>query len=123
MAQAIFNEYAPEGYVSSSAGLTASNGRSVSENSKLALAQIGLSCDHLSERLTEKHLEEYDIVVGITADHARMIQSLYPNCKDKIFAFPADVSDPYGGDIVLYQKCRDKIIDGVKRIIGELCNE
>ncbi len=123
MAQAIFNEYAPEHLVSSSAGITATDGRPVSENSVLALAEIGLSCNHLSEQLNEKHFEEYDIIIGITADHARMIASLYPQHKDKIFAFPTDVSDPYGGDLVLYRKCRDMIADGVKKIIGALENE
>ncbi len=120
MAQAIFNKYAPDGYTSSSAGITASYGRPVSENSLIALCEIGLSCDHLSERLGERHLEEYDMIVGITADHARMIASLYPDFKDKIFTFPTDVSDPYGGDLVLYRRCRDKITDGIKKIIGAL---
>ncbi len=120
MAQAIFNKYAPDGYTSSSAGITASDGRAVSENSCLALRELGFSCNHLSERLTEKHLEEYDIIVGITADHAKMIATLYPNFKDKVFAFPIDVSDPYGGDLVLYRRCRDKIAEGIKQIIGAL---
>jgi len=123
MAQAIFNECAPEGFVASSAGITASDGREVSENSRLALDEIGISVDHKSEKLCKKHLEEYDYIVGITADHARVITSLFPEHKDKIFAFPVDVSDPYGGDIILYRRCRDKILDGVKKIIGALNDE
>ena len=123
MAQAIFNKYAPCGFVASSAGITATDGRPVSENSVLALEEIDISVDHLSERLTEKHLEEYDIIVGITKDHARVISQLYPDYRDKIFAFPCDVSDPYGGDIVLYRRCRDKITEGVKSIIEALKNE
>ena len=123
MAQEIFNDLAPEGYKASSAGITATDGRKISENSLAALKEIGLSCTHTSERLTEDHMKEYDIIVGITSDHARVITQLYPDYRDKIFAFPCDVSDPYGGDIVLYRRCRDKITEGVKSIIEALKNE
>ncbi len=123
MAQAIFNKYTADGFVASSAGITASDGRPVSENSVLALDEIGISIDHKSEKLSEKHFAEYDYIIGITADHARVIAGLFPDFKDKIFAFPCDVSDPYGGDIILYRKCRDKIVEGVKKIIGALEND
>ena len=123
MAQEIFNKYAPNGYTASSAGITAIDGRSVSENSLLALEEIGLSSSHTSERLTEKHMSEYDLIVGITNDHARVICQMFPEYRDKVFAFPCDVSDPYGGDIVLYRRCRDKIIEGVKSIVEALSNE
>ena len=123
MAQAIFNQYAPEGFVASSAGITAFDGKDVSENSRIALGELSISIDHRSEKLCRAHLEEYDYIVGITSDHARVIASLFPEFKDKIFAFPVDVSDPYGGDIILYRRCRDKILDGVKKIIGALANE
>ncbi len=123
MAQAIFDHLAPDGFCSNSAGITTSPGKPVSENSLIALSQLGISCKHSSLPLSSQLMNEYDYVVGITADHAKIISAIFPEYKDKVFAFPADVSDPYGRNLSEYIKCRDMIYDGVQKIIGEICHE
>ena len=40
-------------------------------------------------------MKEYDYVVGITKNHAEILSQNYPEYKEKIFAFPCEVSDPY----------------------------
>ena len=123
MAHAIFNILAPDGFYADSAGITATPGKRVSENSVIALSQIGIGCEHLSQPLTADLMNEYDFIIGITSDHARVIRSMFPKFESKIFSLPADVTDPYGCNLSEYVRCRDIIYDGVKRIIGEICHE
>lgn len=120
MAEAIFNRCPPEGWHALSAGITASGGKPVSENSVKALAEIGITTDHRSVPTSDALLERCDRIVGITTDHARMLESLFPQHREKIFAFPTDVSDPYGCDLTVYRRCRDQIQAGVDAICAAL---
>lgn len=120
MAEAIFNSFCNKDSISFSAGIYASEGRPVSENSVLALSEIGLETTHRSTLVTSEMMKEYDYVVGITKNHAEILSQNYPEYKEKIFAFPCEVSDPYGQNLDAYKKCRDKIYNGVKAIINEL---
>lgn len=123
MAQAIFNELCPQGFLADSAGISTSFGKPVSDNSVRALDQINISIDHSSRMITQSDFSEFDYIIGITAAHARVLSEAFPQFKSKIFAFPADVNDPYGSNLDEYVKCRDIIYDGVKKIIGQLENE
>lgn len=120
MAEAIFNSLSPDGFVSSSAGISTTNGRPVSENSVKALEEIKLFTSHTSVQIDNNIIKDYDYIIGITSNHAIMLSKFFPEYKDKIFSFPCEVSDPYGRDLAAYRKCRDLIIGGVEAIIKEL---
>ncbi len=120
MAEAIFNDLAPSGYSASSSGLSCSDGKSVSENSKIALSEIGIETNHTSVMVNPKMLEQYDMIIGITENHARALILAFPEHKDKIYSFPCDVGDPYGQNIDSYRKCRNTIYEGIKEIISKL---
>lgn len=120
MAEAIFNDFSPSGYTSYSAGLSCTDGKNVSENSKLALSEIGIQTNHTSVMVNSKLLEEYDIIIGITENHARALIQSFPEHKDKIFSFPCNVGDPYGQNLDAYRKCRNTIYEGIKEIISNL---
>lgn len=120
MAEAIFNKLAPSKYTASSAGLTCSDGKSVSENSKTALSEIGIETNHTSVMVNSKLLEQYDIIIGITENHARALILTFPEYKDRIYSFPCDVGDPYGQNLDAYRNCRNTIYEGIKEIISNL---
>ena len=63
MAEAIFNNLCNKDSISFSAGIYASEGRPVSENSVLALSEIGLETTHRSTLVTSEMMKEYDYVV------------------------------------------------------------
>ena len=121
MAEAIFNHFAPEGYSAFSAGIYASDGKAISDNSIAALAEIGISASHTSVKINEQLMSKYDYIVGITSEHAKILTGLYPEFAKKIYSFPREVSDPYGMDLDAYRKCRDLIYDGICDIIKEIC--
>ena len=120
MAEAIFNSLAPEGYIAYSAGISCSCGKPVSENSVLALSEINISTNHTSIMVSTLMLEQYDMIIGITENHARALICAFPEHKDRIFAFPCDVGDPYGQNLEAYRKCRNTIHEGINEIIKNL---
>ena len=120
MAEAIFNSLSPSDYTSYSAGISCSDGKPVSENSVLALSEIGIVTEHSSVMVNLPLLEQYDMIIGITENHARALISAFPELKERIYAFPCDVGDPYGQNLDAYRKCRDTIYEGIKEIIENL---
>jgi protein-tyrosine phosphatase len=122
MAEAIFNKFAPDGFSASSAGLSCTDGKPVSENSIIALSEIDISVAHLSVMVNPALMNEYDMIIGITENHAKALLSAFPEQEEKIYAFPVDVGDPYGQNIDAYRICREMIYNGVKIIINKIKN-
>lgn len=122
MAEAIFNRLAPTPYTAYSAGISCTNGKPVSENSLIALSELCIRVEHSSVMINESMMREYDMIIGITENHAKMLMSVFPEYKDKIYAFPVDVGDPYGQDLDAYRRTRDTIYEGVKTIIESFKN-
>ena len=120
MAQAIFNLKCGPDFISDSAGISTSNGKPVSENSVIALKNIGIEISHSSQQITRDIAEKYDYIVGITTNHANILQNIFPDLKNKIYTFPIEISDPYGMSLSEYEKCRDKISEGIDLILDEI---
>lgn len=125
MAEAVFNSMVADAsdFSASSCGIYADGVSPISENARKALLDIGIEFTHTSRPLTEKLIEEADIIIGISASHARTLINSYDRYKDKIFAFPFDVSDPFGGDLDIYKKCLKQIREGVSVIINTLTDK
>ncbi len=126
MAEAFFNFTAKkEGLeaVAFSAGLYTENGLPYSENSALALAEDGITLSGSSKQITAEMVKECDYIFGLTQSHGHGVISVFPEYADKVYGFPADISDPFGGDIVTYKKCLAGIKDGVYKIIEYIGNE
>ena len=123
MAQAVFNHQAKKlniDAVAISRGLCADESP-VSENAVTALSEIGISgFEHTSATVTSDDIEKADYVIGITSRHTANLISAFPGYCDKIYSFPTDISDPYGGNIEVYRKTLSEIVDGVKSIIDEV---
>ncbi len=123
MAEAIFNKKACETGIdakASSAGLFA-DGTPLSISAKEALSNCGISdFRHTSRQLCEDMLGEYDYIIGISSHHASSVAQMYPNYSDKVFAFPTDISDPFGKSFEVYKKTLSEIEHGIDVIISEL---
>lgn len=68
-------------------------------------------------RLPMKCLAECDLVFGLTYSLSTALVSAFPERSDKIYRFPLEVPDPFGGDIMLYRRSLVKITEGVERIL------
>lgn len=122
MAQAVFNDRAAKigaDIQADSCGLYA-DGSPVSHNAKSALNEIGIDFDYTSKPISEALLEQADYIFGITKNHGRAVISAFPKVSDKVFLFPTDISDPYGGSLDTYKACLSQICEGVDAIMAKL---
>lgn len=121
MAEIIANEVYGDDVVASSAGIYASVGTPMCYDAKAALLRAGYGEESIkykvSSVLTEKMIAESDMVVGITADHARALKRKYPAHSDKIVAFPTDVHAPSSGDDTGYDLCFTNLCEGIEKIL------
>lgn len=100
-----------------SAGLFPTEGQKISDNAILALENRGIIAEsdrgiyeHRAKRLTKRMLSESDKIVCMTSSHAFSAIQSFPAYASKIFSFPRDVADPFGGDLDEFLACLDDII-------------
>ena len=126
MAEALFNDIAKKENVDAvalSAGLFTEDGLPYSENSVQALSEEGIVLDGSSRVITKELVRDSDMIFGLTESHGQGVISAFPDFADKVYRFPMNISDPFGGDIVTYKKCLSQIKDGMEKIIEFLKNE
>jgi len=113
MCAALFNDrYAGLTRRAVSAGLMA-DGSPISENAVRALENAGVPSrkpdndykSHVSRTVTAEMMEHADIVVGVTSSHAMQLMLRFPAYASKIAVMPAEISDPYGGNLARYEAC------------------
>ena len=120
MAEAIFNHLAvANDFHATSCGIYGDGVSPVSDNAKAVLTEIGIDFTHTSTPISEKLIKYADYVIGMTANHAGSIISMFPEHENKIFVMPKDISDPYGGNLDVYRACRDEIEECVKSILRD----
>ena len=120
MAAALLNSLGDADFLATSAGLQAFAGDEMTKNALEALTLCGTPEHpdnpygrHRSSPIHPLHLEQADIVVGITAKHCEILQAAFPEFAHKIIPFPSDIPDPYGGDRHTYLTCLAKLRLGV----------
>lgn len=106
--------------VAYSAGICAHNGDPIASNAVSALEAASIPVTpgldyhgHTAHTLGEEEAEGYDLLIGLTKEHALSLLFRFPHLADRITAFPTDISDPYGGTLELYQACLEEITRGV----------
>lgn len=111
-----------------SAGLYANEGDSIAPNAIRALeeaeipAAAGLDYhNHVAHTLTDDEADRFDLLIGLTREHALGLMIRFPHLAQRITFFPQDISDPYGGSPALYRDCLEQIRRGVALLlpIGE----
>lgn len=124
MAEGIFNNMVKEMgkeklYLSISAGIFACEGQSASSEAVEVVKDMGVDISrHISQGISEKLLEESDLVITMTNAHKDAIGSRFFKYKDRVFTIYEyanneckDVNDPYGRSIDVYNKCAKEIYD------------
>lgn len=92
-------------------------GLPISENSRLALAEIGIDkSNHLSKPISKKLIDWADKIICMSASHKEILNSLGVECE----ILGGGIPDPYGCDITVYRKTRDAIINAVDLLFPPL---
>lgn len=116
--RASLKEVGIAGYKVKSAGVCATDGDKMSENSKKALKSLGIKVTNFkSKQCTASVLLSSNVTICMTASH-----------KDRIKNFPdvysfneltgiGEVIDPYGRDLDEYLETANQLIKGCKEII------
>lgn len=127
MAAAIMNKIAEENDMdvkASSAGIFAEVGMGASENAVKAMRLYGISLKgHKSTQLTEKMIEEADLVFTMTEGQRLMIEGYAPEKIFSVYEFlssEGDIADPYGGDLDEYNETAQEIYDALVDIAESL---
>ena len=125
MAEAVFNRLTWEDgkFFATSCGIYGDGVSQISENARIVLKELGINFNSVSTPVSEEILRKADTVICMTKNHASMLLSMFPQYADKIFVMPKDISDPFGGDIEVYRKCRDEITECIKIIINTLSGD
>lgn len=99
-----------------SAGVSASQGASASEEAVVVLAEQGLDASgHRSWPLDEGLVDAADLIVVMTADHRRIVQQQFPKARGRVFLLKSfghagrdeDIADPIGMPLEVYREVRD----------------
>ena len=124
MAAALANALAKEKGLpleASSAGLAANEGDPISKNAVLALDALALPDrsyrTHLAHTVTEDDAARFDLLVGVTKRHALGLLYAFPDLAAKITCLPADIPDPYGGDLAAYESCLAALREAISALL------
>jgi len=115
MCAALFNALFADRLRADSCGLAA-DGSPISQNAVTALIHRGIKAEpdndylaHRSKPVSEELVKKASLVVGMTNRHAMELMFRYPAYASKIHVMPKDISDPYGGDLTVYETCLSEI--------------
>ena len=97
VAAAILIEYGHRRYDVSSAGIYARTGEPMHRECAEALEEVfghGYSAyNHTSTKLNYKHLQDADVIVGVSEGYAAILRANFKEVADKVTAFPEPISD------------------------------
>ena len=110
-----------------SAGIGALDGQPVTEESVVAMAELGFDiAAHYSQALRVPLVESADFIFTMTRQQQDTIQTLYPMASEKTFllrefedgeVIGKDVADPIGQSLEIYRRTRDQIKRALPSII------
>ena len=130
MAEGFFRELTKEcgGFEALSAGIGAMTGQSPSAHGVEAMAEKGIDITaQRSCQLTAEMVAGADLIFGMTRGHIEGVLLFFPQAADKTFLVrdfveelppgQKDIADPIGGDLRIYQECRDQIKQGIDALM------
>jgi protein-tyrosine phosphatase len=102
-----------QGYVLGSAGLAASRGsKATPEAADVVKSRGGTLRDHISRQVTDRMIQDADLVIPMTRDHRDAILDRHPNAEPRVWLLDAeggDIEDPIGCDLATYRQTADEI--------------
>ncbi len=118
MAEGYLRSKGIDGVTVLSRGL-ASDGSPVSLNSKTAMAEVGIDISsHISRQITDSDINKADKIICLSPSHRAVLLSAGVPAE-KLFVLGNGISDPFGGDISVYRRCRDEIFAAVDKLIED----
>lgn len=106
--------------VAFSAGIYANDGDPIAANAVAALEAADIPPvsnldyhSHTAHTLGEEEASEYDLLIGLTREHAMSLLFRFPHLAQRITVFPVEIADPYGGSFEHYQSCLAQITEGI----------
>lgn len=125
MAEGYLRSKELDGIMVISRGLAA-DGSPVSLNSKTAMAEVGIDISgHISRQITDRDIENADKIICLSPSHRAVLLSAGAP-ENKLFVLGKGISDPFGGDITVYRRCRDEIFAAIDELqkdgfFGNIC--
>lgn len=104
----------------------ACDGSPVSLNSKTAMAEVGIDISgHISLQITDSDIKNADKIICLSPSHMAVLLSVGVP-ENKLFVLGNGISDPFGGDITVYRRCRDEIFAAIDELqkdgfFGNIC--
>ena len=95
MAEAIFNSLTWEDghFFATSCGIFADAVTPISDNAKIVLNELGITFNTVSTPISEQIMEEADMIICMTKNHASTLLSMFPQYGAKIFVMPKDITE------------------------------
>ena len=101
-----------------SAGLAAFLNDPASDNAVEAMKEKGVDLSgHRSQRINRQLLGEASLIVALSKSGYDILREYAP---DKTVLLGEGITDPFGGDIDIYRKCRDEIAEELPKIADML---
>ena len=109
-----------------SAGVAARGGERVSENSVIALKKVGIDLSqHNSQPLTHELINGALAIFCMTESHRAMIELNFEPPPEHVYLFrefmpppaSAEIADPFGGSLKLYETCRDEMVEAIPSLL------
>ncbi|MFP4661386.1 MAG: ribose 5-phosphate isomerase B [Halanaerobiales bacterium] len=134
MAEKIFNSLVEKDsdmkdWKAVSAGISAIQGQAASRHVLKILAEEDIDVStHRSRQISEKLIDEADLVLTMTRHHKDILNQIFPQSTDKVYTlkeFSAkgrsyDIIDPYGQSEEVYRKTRDEIKNEIETILVKM---
>ena len=125
MAEGYLRSKGIDGVTVLSRGL-ACDGSPVSLNSKTAMAEVGIDISgHISRQITDRDIKNADKIICLSPSHRAVLLSAGVP-QEKLYILGNGISDPFGGDITVYRRCRDEIFAAIDELqkdgfFGNIC--
>ena len=118
MAEGYLKSKGIEGVTVSSRGLAA-DGSPVSLNSKTAMDEAGIDIgSHISKQITADDINKADKIICLSPSHKAVLLSAGVP-ENKLYILGDGISDPFGGSIEVYRRCRDEIFAAIDILIKD----
>ena len=136
MAEAISTALAEEQSVSwkaSSAGVKALVGQGLSPQAAAALEEVGIHLgEHRARQVDSRMLQEADLVLTMTVNHADILRRLSPSNADKVHTLVAfangtiereGIPDPYGQSIIAHRASVRQLLSYLGEVVRRTARE
>ncbi len=109
-----------------SAGAWAEEHRAASAEAVQAARELGVDiAAHRSQKLTKELIDQADMVFCMTREHVDAVLELAPGSSGKVrrLLSRADIADPLGGGLSVYQRTAARMRQAVKEVVEKECHE